>query len=171
MKHKETEIEVDELYDEYTNDKELIDSSYLVSEKSLAEDWLSEEDDRQDRIIIEMYKQGDIIVVKFPFTDGSEFKKRPALIISNETVNKTNDYLIVQITSKINIDKLSVPIENADCLNLYLLKASIRVHKIFTVHHSLILSKITSAKLQFTVKIAGEIYNLISPRQTKLKGA
>ena len=43
-----------------------------------------------------MYKQGDIIVVKFPFTDGSEFKKRPALVVSNDKVNKTDDYLIVQ---------------------------------------------------------------------------
>jgi mRNA interferase MazF len=109
-----------------------------------------------------MYKQGDIIVVKFPFTDGSEFKKRPALIISNETVNKTNDYLIVQITSKINADKLSIPIENTDCLKPLPLKSFVRSHKIFTVHHSLILSKITSVKPQFTMKIADEIYELIS---------
>lgn len=46
-----------------------------------------------------MYKQADIVVVKFPFTDGSEFKKRPALVVSNETINKNGDYLIVQITS------------------------------------------------------------------------
>jgi hypothetical protein len=50
LKHK-TEIEVDELYDEYTGDKEIIDSSYLVSEKSLADDWLSEEDDRWDKLL------------------------------------------------------------------------------------------------------------------------
>ena len=40
-----TEIEVEGLYDDYTSDEELIDSSYLVSEKSLTGDWLSEEDD------------------------------------------------------------------------------------------------------------------------------
>lgn len=39
-----------------------------------------------------MFKQGDIVVVKFPFTDGAEFKKRPALVISNARVNKTKDY-------------------------------------------------------------------------------
>jgi mRNA interferase MazF len=108
-----------------------------------------------------MYKQGDIIVVKFPFTDGSEFRKRPALIISNETVNKTNDYLVVQITSKNHIDELSAPIEDSDCLHPLPLKSYIRVHKIFTVHHSLILSKITSVKPPFIIKIADEIYNLI----------
>ena len=63
-----------------------------------------------------MYKQAVIVVVKFPFTDGSEFKKRPALIVSNEIVNKTGDYLIVQITSKLNNDNLSISIEDTDCL-------------------------------------------------------
>lgn len=44
-----------------------------------------------------MFKQGDIIVVKFPFTDGSEFKKRPALVVSNNKIDKTEDFLLVQI--------------------------------------------------------------------------
>lgn len=44
-----------------------------------------------------MFKQGDIIVVKFSFTDGSEFKKRPALVVSNNKIDKTEDFLLVQI--------------------------------------------------------------------------
>ena len=44
-----------------------------------------------------MFKQGDIIVVKFPFTDGSEFKKRPELVVSNNKIDKTEDFLLVQI--------------------------------------------------------------------------
>jgi mRNA interferase MazF len=83
-----------------------------------------------------MYKQADIVVVKFPFTDGSEFKKRPALIVSNEAVNKTGDYLIAQITSKINNDGLSIAIKDTDCLHPLPLKSYIRTHKIFTVHKS-----------------------------------
>jgi mRNA interferase MazF len=93
-----------------------------------------------------MYKQADIVVVKFPFTDGSEFKKRPALVVSNETVNKTGDYLIVQITSKLNNDELSIALQDTDCLQPLPLKSYIRIHKIFTVHKSLILSKITEVK-------------------------
>jgi mRNA interferase MazF len=116
-----------------------------------------------------MYKQGDIIVVKFPFTDGSEFKKRPAMIISNETVNKTGDYLIVQITSKNNTDDLSVPIVDKDCLQPLALKSYIRIHKIFTIHHSLILSKFTSATQPFILKIADEIYSLINTRRVIAK--
>jgi mRNA interferase MazF len=109
-----------------------------------------------------MYKQGDVVIVKFPFTDGSEFKRRPALVISNELVNKTGDYLIVQITSKINNDGLSVSIENNDFLLNLPLKSFIRTHKIFTVNESLVLSKITTANPNFLKIISLKIAKLIA---------
>lgn len=108
-----------------------------------------------------MYKQGDIIVVRFPFTDGSDFKKRPALLISNETLNKTNDYLLVQITSKLNIDGLSISIENYDSLDALPLKSFVRCHKIFTVHKSLILAKVTNVTPDFLKSVTEKICTLI----------
>lgn len=108
-----------------------------------------------------MYKQADIVVVKFPFTDGSEFKKRPALIVSNEAVNKTGDYLIVQITSKLNNDNLSITINDTDCLQPLPLSSYIRTHKMFTVHKSLILSKITEAKPVFHKIVTDKICSLM----------
>jgi len=42
-----------------------------------------------------LYAQGDIVVVSFPFTDISQTKKRPALVLSNHLVNQTGDYLLV----------------------------------------------------------------------------
>ena len=108
-----------------------------------------------------MYKQADIVVVKFPFTDGSEFKRRPALIISNDLVNKTEDYLIVQITSKYNNDDLSVNIEDSDCLKSLQLDSYIRIHKIFTIHKSLILSKITEVKPDFFKSVIDKICSLM----------
>lgn len=110
-----------------------------------------------------MYSQGDIIVVKFPFTDGSEFKKRPALVVSNNIVNQKEEYLIAQITSKVNNDGLSIAINDKDCLHPLPLKSYIRPHKIFTVHQGLILSKITSVKPDFINIVAKKIYSLIKP--------
>ena len=55
------------------------------------------------------YKKGDIVIIGFPFSDLSRTKKRPALIISNDTVNNTGDYLVVQVTSKIRNDIFSLP--------------------------------------------------------------
>jgi mRNA interferase MazF len=108
-----------------------------------------------------MFKQGDIIVVKFPFTDGSEFKKRPALIISNNRLNSTEDFLIVQITSKLHSDGLSININDKDCLTALPLKSFIRPHKIFTLHKSLIISKINQVETNFLKAISDKIYELI----------
>jgi mRNA interferase MazF len=44
------------------------------------------------------YKKGDIVLIKFPFTDLSNAKKRPVLIIKDE--NRLNDFVCFQITSK-----------------------------------------------------------------------
>ena len=109
-----------------------------------------------------MYKQGDILVVRFPFTDGSEFKKRPALVISNNIVNQICDYLMVQITSKISTDELSVQIEDKDVLESLPLKSFVRIHKIFTVNERLILSKITEVYPSFSSKLKDSFLSIIS---------
>lgn len=108
-----------------------------------------------------MYNQGDIVVVKFPFTDGSEFKKRPAMVISNRIVNQKGEYLIVQITSKLNNDGFSILINDDDCLKPLPLKSYIRPHKIFTVHQDIILSKISSVKPVLNQKVSDIIYRFI----------
>lgn len=104
-----------------------------------------------------MFKQGDIVSVYFPFTDGATFKKRPALVISNEKVNKTGDYLIAQITSKIYTDGLSVNIEDTDCARALPFKSYVRSHKLFTIHQNRILAKITSAKTSLMKKVIERI--------------
>lgn len=83
------------------------------------------------------------------------------MVISNEAVNKTDDYLVVQITSKLHNDYFSIPIEDTDCLNPLPLKSYIRTHKIFTVHKSLILSKITEAQPAFLKILTDKVCSLI----------
>ena len=90
------------------------------------------------------YKQGDIVVVFFPFADKAQSKKRPALVISNDKVNNTGDYLLMQITSKIKNDALSMEISDADYAHTPLpLKSFLRIHKIFILNEKFILSKKT----------------------------
>lgn len=49
------------------------------------------------------YKQGDVILIPFPFTDLSTFKQRPAVIISSDRFNKiSNDVIIAAISSYIS---------------------------------------------------------------------
>jgi mRNA interferase MazF len=83
------------------------------------------------------------------------------LVASYEAVNKTGDYLIVQITSKLNNDYPSIHIDDTNCLQPLPLKSYIRTHKIFTVHKNHILSKITAVKPVFLKTVTDMICSLI----------
>jgi hypothetical protein len=43
------------------------------------------------------YNQGDIVLVPFPFTIGTSW---PAIVVSNSTVDNTEDVILAQITYK-----------------------------------------------------------------------
>lgn len=48
------------------------------------------------------YKQGDVILIPFPFTDLTTTKKRPCIIVSSERFNKKyNDVIVIAVTSQI----------------------------------------------------------------------
>ena len=109
------------------------------------------------------YKKGDIIIIGFPFSDLSATKKRPALIVSNDVVNKTGDYLMVQITSKVRKDALSLPItENDYEKNKILpLQSYIRIHKLFLLNKRLIISKYTAVTAKFADTVTETILNVL----------
>jgi mRNA interferase MazF len=56
------------------------------------------------------YSRGEIVWVRFPFSDASTTRLRPALIISNNRINKTGDYLLMQVTTRMRRDDLSLSI-------------------------------------------------------------
>jgi mRNA interferase MazF len=110
-----------------------------------------------------MFVQGDIVAVSFPFTNSSTSKKRPALILSNQKVNQTGDYLMVQITSKMKNDWLSMNLTDSDYLLKVLpLKSYIRIHKIFLLNESLIITKISGVSDKFRKQLIQRITELIN---------
>ena len=92
------------------------------------------------------YNQGDIVLVPFPFTDLSATKKRPAIIVSNKSVNNSDDVILAQITTQNVHGHLRVTINNNDVtvpfkpphtsMNVY-------CKKIAVIHKSLIQKSIT----------------------------
>ena len=108
-----------------------------------------------------MYQRGDIISVPFPFTDLSETKLRPALIISNDIVNRTGDVIIVMITSKQKDESFSLPIAKSH-ISIPLPKISfVNCHKIVTIANSLIQKKISEATPEFIDAVTTKIQELI----------
>ncbi len=82
---------------------------------------------------------GDIIFTPYPYSDFTELKKRPALVISK---NNNKDVIIVKITSVIKNSDFNYLI-NPKKINFVLLKESqIMLNSISTIDKNLILKKI-----------------------------
>lgn len=90
------------------------------------------------------FHQRDIVLVHFPFTDLTQTKLRPALIISAEVVNSSFDFVCVQITSRPIFDSLYFKIDESMIEGSLLLVSGIRLHKIFCLNKKLVLHKIAA---------------------------
>ena len=108
------------------------------------------------------YSRGEIVWVKFPFSDSATTKLRPALIISNNLVNRTGDYLLMQITSRLRNDNLSFIIKETDFVGTPLLKqGELRLHKIFILNEILIAGGITNVSARFMKTVIERLITLI----------
>ncbi len=86
-----------------------------------------------------MYEQRDVVLIPFPYSDLTGSKQRPALIISNSLVNKTEDRICCLITSQ--------PIKEGILINSFEsgklpFKSWVKPHRIFTIHERIIRKKI-----------------------------
>jgi len=93
---------------------------------------------------------GEIVLIKFPFSDGKSFKKRPALVIADFD---DQDIIVCRITSQLYGTKNDASIENWQSSGLKL-PSIIRVHKMATLEKNmadLIMGKINS-KVKSEVK-------------------
>lgn len=109
------------------------------------------------------YKRGDVVWVEFPFTDVSATKLRPGLVVSNDLVNRTGDYLLMQITTRLRNDSLSLGIAAQDYTEAPLPKqAELRVHKIFILNKGLIRGKVTALSDGFMAEAIKKLTQLLS---------
>jgi mRNA interferase MazF len=108
------------------------------------------------------FQKGDIVVIPVPFTDNQAFKKRPAVVISNNDVHDTGDVMIVQITSHLRDDKLSFPLNPTDTTVVLPKSSVVRIHKIFVLGSHLIVKKVSALKPTAYSRLIEEIGKIIS---------
>ena len=77
---------------------------------------------------------GIIVLLRFPFTDGISYKRRPALLLKDL---EDGDILVCRITSKIYQSKYDIFLENWLAFGLKL-PSVIRVHKMATLEKDMI---------------------------------
>ena len=76
-------------------------------------------------------RQRDIVWVSFPYTDGSNFKKRPALVLSNGNYNKNFDDILLAYITSTKRNSFEISIKNADIIDGYLkISSYVRYDKI-----------------------------------------
>jgi len=103
-----------------------------------------------------MYKQKDIVLIPFPYSDLTGFQQRPALIISNEKINRTEDKICCLITTNPHKDDSEI---KKDCFEEGKLpfKSFVKPHRIFSISENIIKRKICSINYKFHKEIIKKI--------------
>lgn len=109
------------------------------------------------------YNQRDIVLVPFPFSDLSETRKRPVLVLSRDKENKNSDDLIVcAVTSNLKDKKNSVLIDKINLSGGDIpVRSSVKVNKLFCIDKKLVVKKFAQLNKQTFEKIKKEFYSLV----------
>ncbi len=120
-----------------------------------------------ERILKEIPKQKEIVLIDFTYSDLSSSKIRPAIVISNDNYNsKTEDVLIVPLTTKLKKIKYNVEIEQKDLEKGILhYKSQIRTDKPYSIKKNLIKMKIGIIHNEILREIIQSIIALLKSNQ------
>ena len=110
-----------------------------------------------------MHKQGDIVLIPVPFSDLSNRKQRPVLIISNDDYNQlTDDILCVAITSQLKDLDYSVVIEQKDLDEGALkVRSAVRADKVYTLSKGIIRKRFGKVNAEILNSVKNKIEHLI----------
>ncbi|MEK6964269.1 MAG: type II toxin-antitoxin system PemK/MazF family toxin [Nanoarchaeota archaeon] len=86
-------------------------------------------------------KQGELLWIQFPYSNLTESKVRPAVIVSNDSYNQQNqDIVVCAITSNLKETPYSLPLENHSLTQGQLtVQSRIRADKILQINKQLAL--------------------------------
>ena len=105
------------------------------------------------------FVKGDVVVIPFPFSDLSQSKRRPALVLS---VLQGDDLILCQITSKSIKDNYAIPVDENDfesgSLNM---ESNIRPNRFFTADNHIILYRIGNIKIIKLNQVIDKVVEII----------
>lgn len=111
-----------------------------------------------------MIKQGDLLLVPFPFSDQMGRKVRPVIVISNNKFNTiSEDVLVVGVTSNVLKEEYSLNLINDDLQEGELhLECSIKCENILKLDKEIIIKKIGKIRKEKLKLIIDKILKIIS---------
>jgi len=112
-----------------------------------------------------MPEQGDIVLIPVPFTDLSSHKRRPVVVVSNNSYNRTNpDVVVVAMTSRPTFGAFSFSIDSPDLVEGSLNHAGfIRADKIYTLAKSIIVKQFGKVSPDVVARIRALLIELTKP--------
>ncbi|MDD9953242.1 MAG: type II toxin-antitoxin system PemK/MazF family toxin [Candidatus Woesearchaeota archaeon] len=108
-----------------------------------------------------MYNKKDIVLLPFPYSDLSAAKQRPALILSNKLLNKTEDRICCLITSATQKEGMLIG-KTAITAGKLPLKSWVKPQRVFTVHKDVIRKKLCTVTDAFHEQIVEELNKLLA---------
>jgi mRNA interferase MazF len=105
------------------------------------------------------FVKGDVVVVPFPFSDLSQAKRRPALVVA---ALQGDDLLLSQITSQRVRDSYAIPLEDKDFESGGLKqKSNIRPNRLFTADQRIILYTVGHLKNEKVTEVIRKIVEIV----------
>jgi mRNA interferase MazF len=109
---------------------------------------------------MEKFVKGDIVVIPFPFSDLSDSKKRPALVLADL---HGDDIILCQITSQFTKDNYSIPLKDHDFLSGKLdVPSIVRPNRIFTADKNIIIKKVALINKTTFDSVVQKIMSMLS---------
>ena len=113
-----------------------------------------------------IYRQRDIVLVPFPFSDLSDRKVRPVLVLSNDAYNRqSSDVLVCGLTTNLRPDSYSIIIATADVERPGTLrhKSKIKADTIASLEQSILIKRIARLKPSVFKRVVAVVQDLIKP--------
>ena len=108
-------------------------------------------------------EQRDIVLGPFPYSDLSDMKNRPLLVISDEDYNqRREDFICCAITSNPKAHRYAIDITNADLESGSLkLDSKVRADKVFTLKQTRIKKRFGKLSLEKSEMVVDKIRDII----------
>ncbi len=103
--------------------------------------------------------KGDVVVVPFPFSDLSQAKRRPALVVAELD---GDDLILCQITSRAIRDRYAIVLDDADFQSGTLKHVSnVRPNRLFTADRHIILYRVGHLESKKTEAVIAKIVEIV----------
>jgi len=108
---------------------------------------------------LERFVKGDVVVVPFPFSDLSNAKRRPALVVADL---KGDDLILCQITSQQVRDDYAIELTEEDFqFGSLKKKSNIRPNRIFTADKGIILYRVGRLREKKLEEVIAKIISIL----------